>query len=324
MHALALIQTGAVHSMAPGMVKQHINLLKRPCLPLPPLHRRSPLREVVYAVRSIMPLVIVLVVIVLLILRRGLPECSFWVDPPPDDDDDASVKSSGSMSNLARASLAIAGGLVREGSSSTLGGSPEPSEHGSQVAALALSKAEGGTSSAPKLEPADSPAKAPPPGGKAVSAAGPRRGWFARNAPLLGGVAFAQIGMILFNIGLTYGFTKLGDQTGTTLPAAYLEVPWLPKSPYYSYAGGLILLIVVVFSLGVLATRAEPALNVLGRTVERLSGGSFTAKLLIGAVCLGVGIGMAVGGIKILYNLPIIYFILGEGSASAQRPPIKT
>ena len=32
-----------------------------------------------------------------------------------------------------------------------------------------------------------------------------------------------------------------------------------------SYAGGLILVIIVLFALGVLATRAEPALNVLGR-----------------------------------------------------------
>ena len=30
--------------------------------------------------------------------------------------------------------------------------------------------------------------------------------------------------MILFNIGLTYGFTALGNQAGTLLPAAYLKV----------------------------------------------------------------------------------------------------
>jgi hypothetical protein len=35
--------------------------------------------------------------------------------------------------------------------------------------------------------------------------------------------------MILFNIGLTYGFTALGDQTGTTLPAAYMAVPYDPR-----------------------------------------------------------------------------------------------
>jgi hypothetical protein len=34
--------------------------------------------------------------------------------------------------------------------------------------------------------------------------------------------------------------------------------------------------------------------------------------MLIGAVCVGVGIGMAVGSVKILYQLPVVYFILAK------------
>jgi hypothetical protein len=30
--------------------------------------------------------------------------------------------------------------------------------------------------------------------------------------------------MMAFNIGLTYGFTALGDQAGRLLPAAYIQV----------------------------------------------------------------------------------------------------
>ncbi len=44
-----------------------------------------------------------------------------------------------------------------------------------------------------------------------------------------------------------------------------------------------------------MATRAEPALRVLGRTVQHLSGGAFTCAMLVYAVSVGVGIGMAVG-----------------------------
>lgn len=54
-------------------------------------------------------------------------------------------------------------------------------------------------------------------------------------------------------------------------------------------------MMVVMFALGVLATKAEPALNVLGATVQRLSGGSFTKAMLVGAVSVGVGAGMCVG-----------------------------
>jgi hypothetical protein len=43
-------------------------------------------------------------------------------------------------------------------------------------------------------------------------------------------------------------------------------------------------------------SQAEPALNVLGETVQTLSGGKFTKKMLIWAVCVGVAIGMCAGG----------------------------
>jgi hypothetical protein len=173
---------------------------------------------------------------------------------------------------------------------------PEDPEAAEGGAAAAAARREADATVAAAAAKLASPEPAPKASGTRLG------GWFRRNAPLLGGIAVCQVGMILFNWGLTYGFTRLGDLTGRTLPAAYLEVPYNPNSPYYSYAGGLILLLVVVFVLGVLATRAEPALNVLGRTVEKLSGGAFTARMLIGAVCVGVGAGMVVGAVKVLFQ----------------------
>lgn len=55
--------------------------------------------------------------------------------------------------------------------------------------------------------------------------------------PLLVAMLMCQVGMILFNLGLTYGFAALGDMTGTTLPLAFLKLPEDPRSPYYSFAG---------------------------------------------------------------------------------------
>ncbi|KAF5832814.1 hypothetical protein DUNSADRAFT_11187 [Dunaliella salina] len=131
-----------------------------------------------------------------------------------------------------------------------------------------------------------------------------------RHWGLTSGVCMCLFGMILFNLGLTYGFNALGNQAGTLLPAAYLDVEQEAKSPYYDYIGGIFLVEIIIFLLGILATRAEPALNVLGRTVESLSGGVFTKKMLIWAVSLGVGVGMAVGSTKILFGVPIMYIIL--------------
>ena len=38
----------------------------------------------------------------------------------------------------------------------------------------------------------------------------------------------------------------------------------------------------------------EPALNVLGQTVEKLTNGSFTQSMLVWAVAMGVGFGVCV------------------------------
>lgn len=63
-----------------------------------------------------------------------------------------------------------------------------------------------------------------------------------------------------------------------------------------AHTGGVVLTMATVFLLGVLATNAEPALNVLGQTVESLSGGQFSKRLLVWAVSIGVAVGMDVGG----------------------------
>lgn len=71
----------------------------------------------------------------------------------------------------------------------------------------------------------------------AAADAAPKGSWFKRFFSKYGafmlGVCVTQVGMICFNIGLTYGFTALGDQTGTTLPSAFLKVPYDSESPYY-------------------------------------------------------------------------------------------
>jgi len=45
--------------------------------------------------------------------------------------------------------------------------------------------------------------------------------------------------------------------------------------------------------------------------VEQLTKGQFTRRLLISAVALGVGAGTLLGLIIIIFQLPLIYFLLG-------------
>lgn len=75
----------------------------------------------------------------------------------------------------------------------------------------------------------------------ACAAAGSSTGgccvWLRQHSALLCGMLFCQVGMILFKLGLSYGFTALGDMTGTWLPSSFLKLPYAPGSPYYSVAG---------------------------------------------------------------------------------------
>ncbi|MGA0394988.1 MAG: DUF1538 domain-containing protein, partial [Rhodospirillales bacterium] len=64
------------------------------------------------------------------------------------------------------------------------------------------------------------------------------------------------------------------------------------------------------WALGFDATLAEPALNALGLTVENLTNGAFKRRFLIYAVSIGVGFGISLGVLKIIYNLPIAYFLI--------------
>jgi len=124
------------------------------------------------------------------------------------------------------------------------------------------------------------------------------------------GLLFAVIGMIIFNIGLTYGLSELGSQTGSKLPMAFVEVEGVTNSPLYWFGLGIGIVLLFSFALGFGATLAEPALNVLGETVERLTNGAFKKKTLMMAVALGVGVGIAVGVIKIVFDLPLGWILI--------------
>ncbi|MEN8107425.1 MAG: DUF1538 domain-containing protein [Pseudomonadota bacterium] len=124
------------------------------------------------------------------------------------------------------------------------------------------------------------------------------------------GIALTIIGMCIFNLGLTYGLSKLGANAGSLVPTAFMEVTGMPQSPIYVYVVGLTLALAFAWALGYGATLAEPALNALGITTEKLTNGVFRKKTLINAVSLGVGIGIAIGLAKLIFALPLVWLIL--------------
>ena len=54
--------------------------------------------------------------------------------------------------------------------------------------------------------------------------------------------------------------------------------------------------------LGFGATLAEPALNALGSTVEKITVGAFKKSVLMNTVATGVGLGIAFGILKSVFD----------------------
>ena len=124
------------------------------------------------------------------------------------------------------------------------------------------------------------------------------------------GLALSLLGMMIFNVGLSYGLAKIGAQSGGFVPAAFAHLEGIKESPLYSYFIGISIALIFVWVLGFGATLAEPALNALGMTVETLTNGAFKKSMLMYSVSIGVGFGIALGVLKIIYSIPIAYILI--------------
>lgn len=139
--------------------------------------------------------------------------------------------------------------------------------------------------------------------------------WIVREKPkdrlfVYTGLAFTLAGMIVFNLGLTYGLAHLGNQSGASVPGAFMAVDGMRGSPLYDPDIGIFLALCFAFALGFGATLAEPALNALGMTVETLTSGALPRRLLIMAVSFGVGAGIMLGVVKVLYDIPLAHLLI--------------
>jgi hypothetical protein len=134
------------------------------------------------------------------------------------------------------------------------------------------------------------------------------------------GLLLTVVGMCIFNIGLLYGLSSLGDQAGSLIPGAFQEItiPERLLSPgenatygnLYGPVWGSIIALVFAFLLGFGATLAEPALNALGLTVQNMTNGSFKKSMLMYAVAGGVSAGITLGVAKLIFDFNLLYILI--------------
>ncbi|MBR2969228.1 MAG: DUF1538 domain-containing protein [Clostridia bacterium] len=114
----------------------------------------------------------------------------------------------------------------------------------------------------------------------------------ARLARTLIGVVYVYFGLVLFLLGANMGFVPAGRHIGDVLAAT-------PA-----------LLIVIGAVLGAVIVLAEPAVHVLTRQVEEVTGGVIKRKMMLPVMCISMAISVGLAMLRIVFDIDIKWVLL--------------
>ncbi|MGI6027843.1 MAG: DUF1538 domain-containing protein [Candidatus Heteroscillospira sp.] len=108
------------------------------------------------------------------------------------------------------------------------------------------------------------------------------------------GLVYTFLGLTLFLTGVNAGFMPVGSYLGAqlaALPSGWVIVP-------------------IAMLIGYFIVKAEPAVVVLNKQVEDLTGGAISQHVMMTGLSLGMAISLGLAMIRVLTGLNIMYFIL--------------
>ena len=115
----------------------------------------------------------------------------------------------------------------------------------------------------------------------------------ARILQIIVGIFYTLFGLLIFLSAVAIGFMPLGYKMGTQLA----EQPnWL--------------VIVFAFILGLTVVLAEPAIHVLNKQVESVTGGAVSKRSMLIALSLGVGTAIALSVVRSLFDFSVLYYLI--------------
>ena len=106
------------------------------------------------------------------------------------------------------------------------------------------------------------------------------------------GILYTFVGLIIFLTTVKIGFMPIGFKLGQEL------------------AGNKTLLVIMGLVLGMVTVLAEPAIHVLNKQVEEITGGGVTKKEMMIALCIGVGLSIALSMLRIIYDFSVLYYLI--------------
>ena len=107
------------------------------------------------------------------------------------------------------------------------------------------------------------------------------------------GIGYTFVGLVIFLTAVTVGFMPVGYRLGTELSA---------NSPAVLIGFG--------FIIGFVTVLAEPAVHVLNKQVEELTGGTVSRTSMLAALSIGVGISIALSMLRIVFEFNILYYLI--------------
>lgn len=108
------------------------------------------------------------------------------------------------------------------------------------------------------------------------------------------GLIYTFLGIVLFLTAVTVGFLPIAIELGLFFGG--LSNTWI--------------LVPVGFVIGFIVVSAEPAVRVLNKQIEDLTGGAIKAKFMLMIISIGVGIAVALSMIRNIFEINFIYFVV--------------
>ena len=107
------------------------------------------------------------------------------------------------------------------------------------------------------------------------------------------GIVYTFGGLVIFLTAVKVGFMPIGFKIGQEL-ASYNEI----------------LLVVFGLVLGMVVVLAEPAIHVLNKQVEQVTGGGVGKTEMLVALSVGVGLSIALSMIRIIFGFSLLYYLI--------------
>ena len=107
------------------------------------------------------------------------------------------------------------------------------------------------------------------------------------------GVFYTFFGLLLFLSAVEIGFMPIGFKIGTQLAE---------KDPS--------LLTGVAFIIGFTVVLAEPAIHVLNKQVEHVTGGAVSKRSMLMALSVGVGVAVALSIVRVIFSFSVLYYLI--------------